>query len=151
MCSVGQGDFKLVVSNKYEVKSTLHFAVSYYVSATPSAMAQKLFLTGSSGLVGNRCLIKALQDGFKVIASVRSVEKSEAVRQSVAKFVSRENLDFIILDDMTRDGVFDDVIQTVDFVVHVASPLWTVTDFSDMEKAFVKVSRWIPSSRTEID
>jgi nucleoside-diphosphate-sugar epimerase len=102
-------------------------------------MAQTIFLTGSSGLVGNRCAIRALQAGYRVIASVRSESKAENVRKSIAQVCPVTNLEFIIIPDMAVKGVFDDIARSADYIVHLASPLWTVTDFSDMDQAFIQV------------
>lgn len=76
---------------------------------------------------------------FKVIASVRSQSKADAVRKSMKDLARPDNLEFVIIEDMTPEGVFDNVVSRVDFVVHVASPLWTVTDLSDLDQAFVLV------------
>jgi nucleoside-diphosphate-sugar epimerase len=102
-------------------------------------MIQTIFLTGSSGLVGNRCAIRALQAGYRVIASVRSESKAENVRKSIARVCRVTNPEFIIIPDMAVNGAFNDIAQSVDYIVHLASPLWTVTDFSDMDQAFVQV------------
>lgn len=102
-------------------------------------MLETIFLTGSSGLIGNKCLLRALHNGCKVIASVRSEEKADAVRRTVKSEADSRNLELVIIPDMTISGVFDRIVASVDYVVHVASPLWTVTDFSDMNKALVEV------------
>ncbi|KAH8804470.1 hypothetical protein F5884DRAFT_678757 [Xylogone sp. PMI_703] len=101
-------------------------------------MVQTILLTGSSGLVGNRCAIRALQAGYRVIASVRSESKAENVRKSVGRVCDVTSLEFIIIPDMAVKGVFNDISRSVDYIVHLASPCWTVTDFSDMDQAFVQ-------------
>src|ERR1700761_6519734 len=88
-------------------------------------MAETIFLTGSSGLVGNRCLHRALQSGYHVLASVRSQGKANAVRRSMRALVNDSNLSFVIIRDMTVEGVFKHPIENADYVIHVASPLWT--------------------------
>lgn len=88
-------------------------------------MPEKIFLTGASGLVGNRCLLHALQAGYHVLASVCSQSKADAVRRSMGKLANASNLSFVEIPDMTAAGVFDHPVRTADYVVHVASPLWT--------------------------
>ena len=88
-------------------------------------MPEKLFLTGASGLVGNRCLLHALQSGYHVLASARSQSKADAIKRSMGSVATESNLSFVIIPDMTVEGVFKDPVQRVDYVVHVASPLWT--------------------------
>lgn len=74
-----------------------------------------------------------------MIASVRSESKAENVRKSIARVCRVTNPEFIIIPDMAVNGAFNDIAQSVDYIVHLASPLWTVTDFSDMDQAFVQV------------
>lgn len=100
---------------------------------------QWIFLTGSSGLVGNRCLLKALQDGFKVIASVRSRSKADAVRKSMKGLARADNLDFVFIEDFGTEGVFDAAVSKVDFVVHAAAPRVTAADPSDLDRTLVRV------------
>lgn len=101
---------------------------------------KRIFLTGSSGLVGNRCLIRALEKGYNVVASVRSPEKAETVRKGISSLVGPhlDNLAFVIIPDMSVVDCFDEHMSEVDYIVHVASPLWTVSDFSDMNRAYVQ-------------
>jgi nucleoside-diphosphate-sugar epimerase len=99
---------------------------------------KRIFITGSSGLVGNRCLIRALEKGYDVVSSVRSPEKAEFVRRGIQPVVSTENLNFVVIPDIAVEGCFDEHLSEVDYIVHVASPLWTVSDLSDMERAYVQ-------------
>ena len=88
-------------------------------------MTETVFLTGASGLVGNRCLHRALQSGYHVLASVRSQTKADAVRRSMGTLANDSNLSFVVIPDMTLEGVFNVPVQKADYVIHVASPLWT--------------------------
>lgn len=85
-------------------------------------MAETIFLTGASGLVGNRCLLYALQSGYHVLASVRSQAKADAVHRSMGTLANDSNLSFVVIPDMTVEGVFKQPIQQADHVIHVASP-----------------------------
>lgn len=102
---------------------------------------KRIFLTGSSGVVGNRCLIRALQQGYDVIASVRTPENANTVRRGISSTVGPDLLDkltFVIIPDIAIPDCFDDFLSEVDYIVHVASPLWTISDFSDMNHAYIQ-------------
>jgi nucleoside-diphosphate-sugar epimerase len=102
---------------------------------------KRIFLTGSSGLVGNRCLIRALQQGYDVIASVRTPEKANTVRRGISSTVGPDlldNLTFVIIPDIAIPDCFDDFLSEVDYIVHITSSTWTVSNFSDMNRAHVQ-------------
>ena len=103
-------------------------------------MPETIFLTGASGLVGNRCLLRALQQNYHVLASARSQARADAIRRSMGTLANDSNLSFVVIPDMTVEGVFDEPVKSADYVIHVASPLWT-TDRSlpadELKKAWV--------------
>lgn len=102
---------------------------------------KRIFLTGSSGLVGNRCLIRALQQGYDVIASVRTPEKTNTVRRGISSTVGPDlldNLTFVIIPDIAIPDCFDDFLSEVDYIVHVASPVRTISDLSETNHAHVQ-------------
>ena len=111
-------------------------------------MAETVFLTGGSGFIGNRCLIKALRDGYHVKASVRSQTKAEAVRNSAGSFA--RNLSFVVIPEFSAPGVFDDCVKDVDYIVHLASPRGVPPGGPEMYKIVTEVSRYIciPASLT---
>ncbi|KIW16563.1 hypothetical protein PV08_03751 [Exophiala spinifera] len=92
-------------------------------------MSDKLILlTGGTGHIGFRTLVEALSKGYHVRAAVRSESKTTQIRtaKSVQPFL--EQLEFTIVPDITKPGAFDDAMRSVNYVVHLASPLGRATD-----------------------
>ena len=83
-----------------------------------------ILLTGSTGFVGFETLRQALKHGYKVRAVVRSEQKAETVRSNpTLKDVSEDQLSFVVIPDLLAEGVFDEVVKDVDYIVLVASPV----------------------------
>jgi len=93
------------------------------------AMAGDLILlTGGSGHIGYRTLIEALSKGYNVRAAVRSDAKIAEIKAAKSTQPYLDQLSFIIVPDITKDGAFDEAVQDVDYIVHLASPLALPTD-----------------------
>ncbi|KAF7562895.1 hypothetical protein G7046_g1238 [Stylonectria norvegica] len=74
-----------------------------------------------------------LQKGIRVRAVVRSKAKAERLLSSRKKY-SRQ-LTFYYIDDLTTQGVFDEAVDGIDGVIHIASPL--NYNVADKEKELV--------------
>ena len=86
----------------------------------------KVLLTGASGYIGKHITLQLLNQGYEVRASVRSISKSQEVRDAVAPHLldsSRldERLTFVELD-LEKDGGWDEALKGVDVLMHTASP-----------------------------
>ncbi|KEF60007.1 uncharacterized protein A1O9_04856 [Exophiala aquamarina CBS 119918] len=87
-----------------------------------------ILLTGGSGHIGYRTLIEALSKGYKVRAAVRSDAKIAQIKAAKSTQPYLGQLSFTIVPDITKDGVFDEAVQGVDYIVHLASPLAASSD-----------------------
>jgi nucleoside-diphosphate-sugar epimerase len=87
-----------------------------------------VLLTGGTGHVGYRTLIEALSKGYKVRAAVRSESKIAEIKAAASTQPYLEQLTFIIVPNIEKDGAFDEAVQGVDFIVHIASPLARPSD-----------------------
>jgi nucleoside-diphosphate-sugar epimerase len=75
-----------------------------------------------------------------VRAAVRSLEKGQNILNapSVKALPKESRPELVHVPDMTAPGAFDEVMQDVTYVIHVASPLGTeVKEGDDFEKALV--------------
>ncbi|KAK2598895.1 hypothetical protein QQS21_005637 [Conoideocrella luteorostrata] len=84
-----------------------------------------LLITGATGFIGFKVLLEALEDGYTVRAAIRSSEKAKTLA-SHPKIISSgkaNKLSFIEVPDITRDGAYDEAIEGVTYIIHLASPL----------------------------
>ncbi|KAJ2962388.1 hypothetical protein NQZ79_g2575 [Umbelopsis isabellina] len=85
-------------------------------------MSGKLVLvTGPSGYVGAHVFQTLLEKGYTVRGTVRSEEKANQLKEDFAKYKSQIE-SFVIVEDIAKDGAFEDAVKGVDYILHVASP-----------------------------
>jgi len=83
---------------------------------------KKVLVTGISGFVGQHCAAELLKNGYAVRGSLRSLSKSDEVKNGIKKEVdTKVNLEFCKLD-LIKDEGWDEAMEGCDFVLHVASP-----------------------------
>jgi nucleoside-diphosphate-sugar epimerase len=118
----------------------LHHSHTYNENMT----GELVLLTGGTGFLGYAILVDLLKSGYRVRAAARSqskVDKVLAAPSISALDPSSDQLTFVMVPDMTAPGAYDDAVQGVDLIVHVAAPLPSGEASSDKaENALVKVS-----------
>jgi nucleoside-diphosphate-sugar epimerase len=85
---------------------------------------QTVLVTGGSGFIAGHCIIQLLDRGYRVHATIRSLQKQAAVRQVLADAGATNlgNLDFVAADLMDDTG-WAEAMTGLDYVLHVASPV----------------------------
>lgn len=90
---------------------------------------QLVLITGGTGHVGFRTLVHALRAGLNVRVAVRSQAKADQLLRRLSSKIPNLNVDngltFAIVPDITINGAYDDAMEGVTHVIHVASPLAT--------------------------
>jgi nucleoside-diphosphate-sugar epimerase len=87
-----------------------------------------ILLTGASGFVAAHLGQQLLQRGFKVRGTVRSAAKGQFLVDLYAKEGLTE-FEYVIVEDVEQEGVFDECVKGVDGIAHTASPFhFNVTD-----------------------
>ena len=87
-----------------------------------------IFITGSTGFIGSRVLDFTLQAGHRVRLSVRREAQIQDLKDLFPKYV--DNMDFVVVPDITKPDAFAGKLESVDCVFHIASPMPSVgTDF----------------------
>ncbi|KAL3455579.1 NAD(P)-binding protein, partial [Aspergillus heterothallicus] len=84
----------------------------------------RTLLTGASGFIGSHILNVLLKRGHSVVTTVRSQEKADQIKTSHPG-VSKENLDFVIVPEISAPGAFDKAVVSdppFEAVIHTASP-----------------------------
>lgn len=88
--------------------------------------SEKLVLvTGGNGFVGIYCILQLLQQGYKVRATIRSLNKKNDVIAMLknAGINDFNNLSFVETD-LLKDDNWDEAVKGCDYVLHVASPIF---------------------------
>ncbi|KAF8873079.1 D-lactaldehyde dehydrogenase [Infundibulicybe gibba] len=81
----------------------------------------KVLVTGANGYLGMWIVRTLLERGFAVRAAVRSADKGTFITNT---FKDRKDMvDFAVVEDITKDGAFNEAVKGVDAIHHVASPI----------------------------
>ena len=85
-------------------------------------MQKKVLVTGITGFVGQHCAVELINNGYTVKGSLRNMNRKEEVLNGLSKVVDTEGkIEFVTLD-LLKDEGWDEAMEGVDFVLHVASP-----------------------------
>lgn len=89
-------------------------------------MANELVLvTGGSGFLGSFCILEALHEGYRVRTTVRSLKRSDEVREVLraggADEKAVEGVEFSEAN-LTSDQGWNEACKGCTYVLHVASP-----------------------------
>lgn len=85
-------------------------------------MAGELVLvTGGSGFLGAHCVLRLLDDGYRVRTTVRSPDKEPSVRAMLKADAGTDSLAFATAD-LTSDSGWREAAEGCAFVLHTASP-----------------------------
>ncbi|USW58700.1 Putative NAD-dependent epimerase/dehydratase, NAD(P)-binding domain superfamily [Septoria linicola] len=84
-----------------------------------------ILITGGTGFVGSHCILQAIQAGFTVQTTIRSLQRVDDVRQSLRNGGATEaqikNVKFYEAD-LTKDDGWEQACTGCGYVLHVASP-----------------------------
>ncbi len=87
-------------------------------------MTELVLVTGGSGYVAGWCIVELLRRGYDVRTTVRNPGKVSEVTAAVSGEIDVDpgRLTFAVADLTANDG-WDQAVEGVDYVLHVASPL----------------------------
>jgi hypothetical protein len=80
----------------------------------------KVLVTGANGYLAVWTVKKYLQAGYSVRGTVRSLTRSAFLKEQFAEY--GERLELVVVEDITKDGAFDEAVKGVDAIAHTASP-----------------------------
>ncbi|KAI0245591.1 hypothetical protein BJV78DRAFT_1102259, partial [Lactifluus subvellereus] len=80
----------------------------------------KVLVTGANGYLAVWVVKKYLEAGYSVRGTVRSLAKSAFLNDKFSHYDDRFEL--VAIEDITKDGAFDEAVRGVDAIAHTASP-----------------------------
>jgi len=80
----------------------------------------KVLVTGANGYLATWVVKKYLEAGYSVRGTVRSLTKSAFLNDKFAQY--GDQFELVVVEDITKDGAFDDAVKGVDAIAHTASP-----------------------------
>lgn len=86
-------------------------------------MSKTVFVSGATGFIAQHIVVLLLQQGYKVVGTVRSEAKGE----KLAKLLNSPNFSFEVVPDVEPAGAFDEALQKhpeVTIFLHTASPFY---------------------------
>ncbi|OBZ78027.1 NADPH-dependent methylglyoxal reductase GRE2 [Grifola frondosa] len=86
----------------------------------PAITSGKVLVTGANGYIAIWVVQALLNQGFSVRGTVRSESKAGHLREVFKSF--GDKLEIVVVQDITKDGAFDEAVKGVDAIEHTASP-----------------------------
>lgn len=96
-----------------------------------------ILVTGANGYIPIWVVRKLLEKGYNVRGTVRSPSKGEYLKSyfdDLDGYVKKGRLEVVVVEDITKEGAFDEAVKGVDAVEHMASPFHENVD--DPEGAY---------------
>jgi dihydroflavonol-4-reductase len=90
-------------------------------------MKERVLVTGGSGFVASHCMVKLLENGYEVVTTLRSLTRSDEVRELLRVGGIAEaavNGVRFVEADLTNDKNWAEAVNGCTYVLHVASPIF---------------------------
>ncbi|CAA7269673.1 unnamed protein product [Cyclocybe aegerita] len=84
----------------------------------------KVLVSGANGYVAMWTAKILLERGYRVRGTVRSAEKGRFMTDYLTNLGYGETFEFVVIEDIIEDGVFDEVVKDVAAIEHMASPAY---------------------------
>ncbi|KAE9390117.1 D-lactaldehyde dehydrogenase [Gymnopus androsaceus JB14] len=92
-------------------------------------LGSKVLVTGINGYIAAWVGKTLLEKGYSVRGTVRSEDKAVVIKQIFAEAgYGEEKFETVVVEDITKDGVFDEAVKGVDAIEHTASPFHLKAD-----------------------
>ncbi|MGN8070157.1 SDR family oxidoreductase [Mucilaginibacter sp. 22184] len=102
-----------------------------------SSLKPLVLVTGGSGFIASYCIIELLNNGYRVKASVRSLERIKEVKEMLTRGGIRNFKDLSFVEaDLGRESGWDQAVAGCSYVIHPASP--TPNPAAKTEEEFVR-------------
>lgn len=82
---------------------------------------ETIFITGATGFIGCQVAATSLAAGYRVRLSVRKQEQIQRLKEILPN--SADDVEFVVIPDITKTQSFDSALDGVAYVFHIASPM----------------------------
>ncbi|KIM41313.1 hypothetical protein M413DRAFT_410925 [Hebeloma cylindrosporum] len=89
----------------------------------------KVLVSGANGYIAMWVVRTLLEKGFTVRGAVRSAEKGKRLREYFQPY--GDKVEWVVVEDITKDGAYDEAVKDVDAIEHMASPVTPPTGDPD--------------------
>ncbi|KAE9391267.1 D-lactaldehyde dehydrogenase [Gymnopus androsaceus JB14] len=86
----------------------------------------KVLVTGANGYVASWVIRALLESGYSVRGTVRTEEKGIHLRKLFSDH--QQNFELIVIEDITKEGAFNEALIGIDAVEHTAAPFHFMAD-----------------------
>jgi len=87
-----------------------------------SPASQSVLVTGASGFIAMHCILKLLENGYRVRGTLRSLARETQLREIFLRHVHvGDRLEFVTTDLLKEDG-WNDAVNGCEYVLHLALP-----------------------------
>lgn len=83
---------------------------------------KKVLLTGVTGFLGSHTTIQLLEKGYKVIGTLRNIERTNSIKKLISKHTKNIDNLAIVEANLNNQDIWLKISQDVDFIQHIASP-----------------------------
>ncbi|KAI0314138.1 D-lactaldehyde dehydrogenase [Amylostereum chailletii] len=87
---------------------------------SPVPAPAKVLVTGANGYIAAWVVRTLLEQGYSVRGTVRSASKGAHLASLFAEY--GDKFEVVVVEDITKEGAFDEAVKGVDLVEHTASP-----------------------------
>ncbi|KAA1477465.1 D-lactaldehyde dehydrogenase [Dentipellis sp. KUC8613] len=87
---------------------------------SPVPPPAKVLVTGANGYIAAWVVRTLLEQGYSVRGTVRTASKGDHLKKIFSSY--GDKFELVVVEDITKDGAFDEAVKGVDLVEHTASP-----------------------------
>lgn len=84
-----------------------------------------VLITGATGHLGFRTLAIALENGYRARVALRRLEQVEKLKKTASLQPYLDAVEFVQVPDITASEAYEEAIKGVDYVLHIASPIYS--------------------------
>jgi len=87
-----------------------------------SPSSQTVLVTGAAGFIAMHCVLKLLENGYRVRGTLRSLAREAYLRQIFMRHVDvGDRLEFVV-NDLLKDDGWNEAVHGCEYVLHLALP-----------------------------